>query len=74
MLIRAIKENYENYQYTSGRIKTKYNMNFNGIIETKIKFPSVNGVSPGIFLSSLFNNNIWPKGGEIDALIGEENN
>ena len=49
-------------------------MNFNGIIETKIKFPSVNGVSPGIFLSGLFNNNIWPKCGEIDALIGVDNN
>ena len=74
LYIRAKKESYKNSEYTSGRITTKYNMQFTyGIIETKIKFPSVDGVSPGLFLSGLFNNGIWPQSGSIDALIGVDN-
>ena len=72
--IRAKKETYKNSEYTSGRITAKYNMQFiYGIIETKIKFPSVDGVSPGLFLSGLFNGGIWPECGKIDALIGVDN-
>ena len=74
LYIRANKEAYKNSEYTSGRITTKYNMQFTyGIIETKIKFPSVDGVSPGLFLSGLFNEGIWPQCGTIDALIGVDN-
>ena len=61
--------------YTSGKITTKYNMKYGyGVLETKIKFPSVDGVSPRLWLSGLFNNNVWPKCGEIDSLIGKDNN
>ena len=75
LIIRAIKENYMGCNYTSGKITTKYNMKYGyGVLETKIKFPSVDGVSPGLWLSGLFNNNVWPKCGEIDALIGKDNN
>lgn len=75
LIIRAKKENYEGCEYTSGKLTTKYNMKFGyGILETKIKFPSVDGVSPGLWLSGLYNNNVWPKCGEIDALIGKDKN
>lgn len=73
--IKAIKENYKEKKYTSGRIHTKGHLEFTyGIIETRIKFPSVNGLSPGFWLSGLFNDNIWPNCGEIDALIGKDGN
>ena len=72
--IRAKRENYKNNYYTSGRINTKYSMNFTyGIIETKIKFPSADGVSSGMWLLGLDNNNC-PKCGKIDALIKKDNN
>ena len=75
LYIRAKKEKYKKCEYTSGRLTTRYNMRFlYGIIETKIKFPSVDGVSPGLWLSGLLTNNNWPKCGEIDALIGTDNN
>lgn len=58
--------------YTSGRINTKNNFRFTyGIIETKIKFPSVKGVSPGFFLSRFFENEN-SEFNEIDALIGKD--
>lgn len=70
LYIRAKKEKYKNSEYTSGRITTKNSLNFTyGIIEAKIKFPLVNGVSPGMWLSGTYNKNIWPYCGEIDALI-----
>ena len=70
LYIRAKKEKYKSWEYTSGRITTKNSLNFTyGIIEAKIKFPLVNGVSPGMWLSGTFNRNIWPYCGEIDALI-----
>jgi len=75
LYIRAKKENYKNCAYTSGRITTKNSLNFTyGIIEAKIKFPLVNGVSPGMWLSGTFNKNIWPNCGEIDALIVTDSN
>ena len=70
LYIRAKKEKYNYCDYTSGRITTKNSLNFTyGIIEAKIKFPLVNGVSPGMWLSGTFNKNIWPNCGEFDALI-----
>jgi len=75
LYIRAKEESYKGSSYTSGKIHTKYHMNFTyGIIETKIRFPSVSGISPGLWLSGIFNNNIWPKCGEIDALVGKDKN
>ena len=72
LYIKAIKENYRGSLYTSGRINTKNNFQLKyGIIETKIKFPSVKGVSPGFFLSRFFQNKT-SEFNEIDALIGKD--
>ena len=68
--LKAIKENYEGSRYTSGRINTKGTVEFTyGVIETRMKFPLVDGVSPGIMLYGLFKDGVWPECGEIDAII-----
>ena len=72
--IKAKLENYKTYSYTSGRIHTQDTFQFTyGIIELKILFPSVNGVSPGFFLATNYRSNIL-EFNEIDALIGRDGN
>ena len=71
--LKAIKENYEGSSYTSGRINTKGTVEFTyGVIETRMKFPLVDGVSPKIMLYGLFKDGVWPECGEIDAIVGKD--
>ena len=71
--LKSIKENYEGSSYTSGRINTKGTVEFTyGVIETRMKFPLVDGVSPGIMLYGLFKDGVWPECGEIDAIVGKD--
>ena len=70
--IKAKNENYKGKQYTSGRINTRETFQFTyGIIEAKILFPSVNGVSPRFFLSTDYKQ-YFNEYNEIDALIGRD--
>jgi beta-glucanase (GH16 family) len=71
--LKAIKENYENCDYTSGRISTEGSVEFTyGVIETRMKFPLVDGLSGRLMLYGLFKNGQWPFCGEIDALVGKD--
>lgn len=68
LIIRGLKENYENYHYTSGRIVTKGKFDFlYGKIEIKAKFPEGNGLLPAIWLLPCEDNyDSRIKNGEID--------
>ena len=70
--IKAKNEYYKGKQYTSGSINTRETFQFTyGIIEAKILFPSVNGVSPRFFLSTDYKQ-YFNENNKIDALIGRD--
>lgn len=72
--IVARKEYYRTRMYTSAKITTQNSLNFTyGIIHANISFPFGKGISSGLWLSGLYNDNIWPECGEFDALIGVYN-
>ena len=70
LIIRAVKENYNDANYTSGRINTsgKYSWKY-GRFEIRAKIPKKKGVWPAIWLLSdnIFSEG-WPKCGEIDIM------
>jgi beta-glucanase (GH16 family) len=71
--LKAIKESYEGSSYTSGRISTEGKLEFTyGVIETRMKFPLVDGLSGRLMLYGTFKNGEWPVCGEIDALVGKD--
>ena len=64
---------YKNRLYTSSKITTENSLNFRyGIIQANISFPSVKGITSGLWLFSTYNNNVCPTG-KIDALIAVYN-
>lgn len=70
LIIEARKENYNNSNYTSARIKTE-NKQFwiYGKIEAKIKLPQGKGIWPAFWmLGESFNAAGWPYCGEIDIM------
>jgi len=77
LIIRGIKENYDEAKYTSGRINTSQKVNWKyGRFEIRAKIPKQKGVWPAIWLlSESISNEPWPKCGEIDIMehINNEN-
>ncbi len=71
LVIKAIKETYkDNWNYTSGRIKTKglFEPKY-GRIEARIKIPSGQGIWPAFWmLGNDFDAVNWPNCGEIDIM------
>ena len=67
LYITAFKQDYENMQYTSARIKSKHFQTY-GKIEIRAKLPVENGTWPAIWM--LPENPItgWPTSGEIDIM------
>ncbi len=71
LTIRAIRENYNNSQYTSARLITyplqswKY-----GKIEASIKLPYGQGIWPAFWMlgNNIFEGTSWPGSGEIDIM------
>ena len=74
LIIKAIKEQYGNAQYTSARLASKTSWLY-GKFEIKAKLPTGNGMWPAIWLmpkDSLYGE--WPQSGEIDIMenVGKE--
>jgi beta-glucanase (GH16 family) len=69
LVIAAIKENFANSAFTSGRIKTEGRIHFKyGTIEARIKLPSMtNGLWPAFWTLGTVGAS-WPSIGEIDMM------
>ncbi|MBC7722839.1 MAG: glycoside hydrolase family 16 protein, partial [Pedobacter sp.] len=69
LVIAAIKENFANSTFTSGRIKTEGRIHFKyGTIEARIKLPSMtNGLWPAFWTLGTVGAS-WPSIGEIDMM------
>lgn len=76
LVIKAIKEEKEGFQYTSARIKTKGKFEFKyGKIEMKAKLPQGMGIWPAFWMLGTDIDSVnWPNCGEIDIMefIGRE--
>jgi beta-glucanase (GH16 family) len=68
--IRALKENYELHEYTSGRVHSQYKGDWKyGRIEAKIKLPEGKGIWPAFWMLPTENTyGTWPNSGEIDIV------
>ena len=65
--IEALKEKYENNEYTSARIMSKNKKTFTyGKMEARIKFPGGGGTWPAFWMMG--NTGGWPNCGEIDII------
>ena len=65
--IEALKEKYENNEYTSARIMSKNKKTFTyGKMEARIKFPGGKGTWPAFWMMG--NTGNWPNCGEIDII------
>ncbi|MBY0426345.1 MAG: glycoside hydrolase family 16 protein, partial [Cytophagales bacterium] len=70
LIIKALKENYGGYNYTSAKIDTrsKFNVKY-GRIEARIKLPATQGLWPAFWMmpqNSVYGG--WPTSGEIDIM------
>jgi len=70
LVIKAIKESYQGYDYTSTRLKTQGKFSFTyGRVEVRAKLPQGRGTWPAIWM---LGDNItsagWPACGEIDIM------
>jgi len=78
LIIKAIKEKKDNFDYTSARIKTKGIFEFTyGKIEMKAKLPQGDGIWPAFWmLGANIDTKQWPDCGEIDIMehIGKSPN
>lgn len=71
LVLTARRENYNNKQFTSGRVNTRDMAYFkHGIIQARIKFPkTANGVWPAYWMMGNDYGKVgWPKCGEIDIV------
>lgn len=70
LIIEARKEEYQNRQYTSGRINSRNKRYFKyGKIEARIMMPSGGGTWPAFWtMGNDYGNTGWPKCGEIDII------
>ena len=69
MHIRAIKEDYEQNHYTSGKIVSRFSFQY-GRIEFVAKIPTLLGTWPAVWMlgEEIITKHNWPKCGEIDLL------
>jgi beta-glucanase (GH16 family) len=78
LVITAIKESYQGYDYTSARLKTQGKFSFTyGKVEVRAKLPAGTGVWPAIWMLGDDITTIgWPACGEIDIMeyVGYEPN
>ncbi len=76
LVITAIKEEYNNKQYTSARMTTKGKFSFKyGRVEARIKFPKGKGMWPAFWMmpeESVYGG--WARSGEIDIaeVVGDK--
>lgn len=70
LYINALKEKYNNADYTSARITTQNKINWKyGYFEIRAKFDQIQGTWPAIWLlSERINLDGWPMCGEIDIM------
>ena len=71
LVLTARRENYNNKQFTSGRVNTHDKAYFkHGIIQARIKFPkTANGLWPAYWMMGNDYGKVgWPKCGEIDIV------
>ena len=71
LVLTARRENYNNKQFTSGRINSRDKAYFkHGIIQARIKFPkTANGVWPAYWMMGNDYGKLgWPRCGEIDIV------
>lgn len=70
LVIKALREEMEGYQYTSARIKTRGKFKFTyGKVEMRAKLPYGHGIWPAFWmLGADFGPNPWPDCGEIDIM------
>lgn len=71
LVLTARRENYNNKQFTSGRVNTRDKAYFkHGIIQARIKFPkTANGIWPAYWMMGNDYGKVgWPKCGEIDIV------
>lgn len=70
LVLRALKEEYQNKQYTSGRIKTDGKFDFTyGKVEMRAKLPTGKGIGCSFWLLGSNHEDIgWPACGEIDIM------
>lgn len=70
LVIRARKENYLGYQYTSARMKTRFKGDWKyGRIEVRARLPKGQGIWPAIWmLPTDWVYGGWPASGEIDIM------
>lgn len=68
--IKAKRENYGGFNYTSGRMKTQGKFSFRyGKAEIRAKLPSTQGTWPAIWLLGSSHSSLgWPSCGEIDIM------
>ena len=67
--IKAIKEEFQNYKYTSARMRTKGKADFKyGKIEAKIKMSNSKGLWHAFWLLPSNPSKSWPMSGEIDVM------
>lgn len=70
LVIKAIQENYQNRNFTSARLRSKYKGDWlYGRIEAYAKIPTGRGTWPAIWmLSTDWEYGGWPQSGEIDIM------
>src|SRR5262245_23026684 len=76
LLIEAVKEAFNGYDYTSARIKTQGAASFQyGIVEARIKSPTGPGLWPAFWmLGNDFSTVGWPYCGEVDIMENKGSN
>ena len=69
LLIKAVAEEFENYQYTSARMRTKGKADFKyGKIEAMIRMADTQGLWHAFWLLPSNPSQNWPMSGEIDIM------
>ncbi len=72
LVLEAHKEQFNNAEYTSGRIQSQGKGDFTyGRVEVRAKLPGGQGSWPAIWMlgsQSLYGENYWPDNGEIDIM------
>jgi len=76
LVIQALKENYNGFNYTSSRIKTQNKFKFtHGRVDIRAALPEGQGLWPALWmLGENINQVSWPRCGEIDIMeiVGHE--